>query len=62
MKGAQGEKAPTDLAFLLLRTSELKRGGIFSCSFYHQGSEVELTRSRILVPDAVGAGNQVLSQ
>lgn len=60
MKGIQGEKAPTDHGFLLLRASEPRRRGIFFMLVLsrgkHWGSEVELTRNKILVPDGMGVG------
>lgn len=62
-EGIQGEKAPTDRGFLLLGTSEPGRRGIFFVSILllreHWGSEVELTRSKILVPDGAAGGNGI---
>lgn len=65
MKGLQGEKAPADHSFLLLRTNKPRRRGLFDAHFIigeTPGSEVELTRSEILGPDGLRGGNQVLSQ
>lgn len=60
------EEAPTDLAFLLLRTSELRRRGIFFVLMLslgkQQSSEVERAGFLSQVGLAAGDGNQVLSQ
>lgn len=65
VKGTQREKAATEFAFCF--SEQVSQGEkAFLCAQFilgkHWGSEVERTRIKILVPDEVGAGNQILSQ